>query len=224
MHFWRMSKEMMRIRVYWMQPEYQGAITACRDIDPKNPAPIPKVNELYPTRTLRASLPKECKQCFLASSVEWEKVKAELKKYDRVINETPMNGNCCYKACLQQTSHPDNYDEDDLRRHCSYFLAKYPEVIEPHIREGLEGQTVKSWIINQFEGRMYGDIIALTCISLMWNVAITVITPHMPPMHLFHSKKAKPDIVLVHNGRTGAQGHFTSTGMFQFYVITISAK
>ena len=207
-----MGKEMLRIRLEWMQPEYTGPLTPCHDIDPSKDVHIPTENELYPKRTIRVGLPKDCKACYLSTTVEWEKVKSDLKKFDRTVNATPMDGNCCYNACVQQVSHPDKYDGDDLRKHSSYFFAKYPEVIEPHVKEGLAPHCVRSWIVNMFEGRMFGDVISLTCIAVMWNVAITVVTPQSPPLHIFHNKTKSPDIVLVHNGKKGSEGHFTSTG------------
>lgn len=201
-----------------MDEQFRGPLAACRDINPDDPSPTPKDTELYPKRAERASLKKECKECYLSSGVEWEKVKADLKLYNRCVNKTPMDGNCLYTSVLQQVSYPRDYTSDMLRKQTAYYCTKYPEVIYPYIQTGLRDQCLKSYLINQWEGRMFGDITCLAIIGIMWNIAITVITPHMDPIDIFHDKKESPDVVIIHNGRMGSEGHFTSTGELSLFI------
>lgn len=222
MYFWNIERDAFVIRCGWLNDEMKnGENYTAEDIDPTEERSIPTEAELYPKRTDRVSLAKECRTCYLRNNIEWEKVKQDLQLFNRIVNATPYDGNCLFAAVLQQISHPKGYTAEMMRRQVAYFACKAPEKFFKHVKNALE-TNYRSYCYNLYEGRIYGDIISLTVLAVMWNLAITVLSPNVPALHVYHDKPHNPDIVIVYNGRDGQEGHYTSTGMFNFLLIAIT--
>ena len=50
-------------------------------------------------------------------------------------------------------------------------------------------------------------------IGLKWNLRITVIPPYLSPQNLFQDSE-EADVLIIHNGNEGLEGHYTSTGEY----------
>ena len=97
-----------------------------------------------------------------------------------------MDGNCLYKSMLSQIACDKMYDEDHLRKHIAHYLSEYIEVFFPHFSMWLQDESFESYIRNCFDGRSYADDSIVSVIAVMWNLQITIISPHLPSQHIFH--------------------------------------
>lgn len=210
--FWEIQKTFFLVQKCWKDEALLVNKKKSTEIDPTEDFDVPQEKDLYPSRSQLVSLTKETRACYLKNNVEWEKIKSDLKLFNRVINKTIMDGDCLFSSILSQVSHPVKYTPQMLRKQCAYFAVKNHELFFPHLSESFQDEGYISYFENLFEGRSYGDIIAITVIAVMWNISISIVTPHTSIIHVYHDKPQKPDVVLVHNGRVGSEGHYTSTG------------
>ena len=164
------------------------------------------LKDLYPIANEWKALSEETKKCYLQNNIEMEKIKKELKTYNRKINATPLDGNFLYSSILSQISHDPKYTAAHLRKQVALFLAKYPEVFFDNFKPWLEDQSVESYIRNMYDGHSYGDESAAAVIGVMWNIHITIISPNLPPVHVFHNRPEKLDVIIVHNGQDSPDG------------------
>lgn len=219
--FWDIPFTPLIARATWIDESLKGPFTPADDIDPDNRPEIPSETDLYPKRSQRVSLTAECRMCYLDNNIQYEKIKADLKLFNRIPNKTPMDGDCLFAAVLQQISHPREYTAHMLRKQTAYFATKKPEDFYEHIQSMFSKENnFYNYVMNLYEGRTYGDVATLAIIGVMWNLAISIVTPHLPVIHLFHDKPDSPEVIVIHNGRTGNQGHYTSTGMFTNFFVT----
>ena len=137
-------------------------------------------------------------------------VMKKIDEFGRKVQPVDLNGECAFAAFLKQIAHLDRYKPEDLRHQTAYYMAKYPEVFEPHFSNWFQDESMESFIINMFNGRRYGDVCAFGVIGVMWNIKITIIHPDLENIKIFHNSY-DPDVVLVHNGRDGLEGHYSAT-------------
>ena len=63
------------------------------------------------------------------------------------------------------------------------------------------GESYRSYLLNLFEGMIWGDDIVAAAIGRIFNIASTIIMPILnEPVHLFHDVYDTPDVLLIGNG------------------------
>ena len=92
----------------------------------------------------------------------------------------------------------------------AFHIAKSPELFFHTVKDKLD-HSLESYIWNLYGQYAFGDYIALAVIGLMWKLKITVLVPDKEEIHVFH-RSNNPDVVLVYDNMSGADGHFTTTG------------
>ena len=133
------------------------------------------------------------------------------KNYAHKLKETLQNGNFLYNSILEQIlRHHQRYTSSFLRKQAAFYLASYPEVFASQIK-ALVDEPLESYILNQFHRYAYGDYLILGVIDIMWNLKITIITPELEDIKVFHRSET-PHILIVYNGRDSLEGHYTATG------------
>ena len=68
--------------------------------------------------------------------------------------------------------------------------------------------------MNVWSGLSYGDELCLGVLGYMWNLKITIVSPDMPDVKIFHNDEEDPHIVMVHNGKDGLEGHYSATSEY----------
>ena len=96
-----------------------------------------------------------------------------------------------------------------MRKQVAYFLAKHWNIFSV-TATAITDECLESYVRNIFNGYSYGDLLTLGVTGVMWKVKITVITPDLEEIRVFH-KSDKADIVLVYNSKQGLNGHYCST-------------
>ena len=150
---------------------------------------VSKKKDLYTSEEKKKIKPNEnCVTMFLKSNTKADNIAMFLaREYNRKVKEVPYNG--------KQTA---------------YYLAKFPEKFWLNIKESLEGKSLESYIRNLYSRYSYGDIICLIVIALMWTLKITIVTPNLEDIKIFHNS-SEPDIVVVHNGEDNLNVHYCAT-------------
>ena len=202
----------------WMPETLLGDFKLCSDIDPENRRVL-KVNEVYKTGESKG-MSMLMKQMFLKSKADFEMIEQMLKPLKRSVVPTPMDGECFYKSILNQIDAPADYTTAMLRKQLAFHGCKYYEVFED-LKPYLLDQTYESFLKNTFYGYSYAGIAESVILSHMWNVRISIVAADLPPQHVFHDG-SECELVLVHNGREGSDGHFSGTSKFYYLLIELN--
>lgn len=149
-----------------------------------------------------AEMDETAKKLFLASNDDYQLIQNWLQLLDREPIEVEANQYCVYSAILKQFAHPKGYTVSKFKLHIAYYIGYYLDFFEPYISPILEktGQSVYSYIMNIAIGKNWGDRIVVGAISRMFQVKITILSPHYKtPWKVFHPS-GLPHIVLIMNG------------------------
>ena len=168
------------------------------------------------TKEEKKKLREEVQKCYFASNEDYDAVLVKLAKYGREPDPVKIDGHCMFTAPMKQCSLNRNWTVEDMRHQIAYFMSKMPEQFYQYSLAYLHGQSFQSYILNIWAGLCYGDELCLGCLAHMWNLKITVISPHLPDIKIFHQEE-DPDIILVHNGRDDLEGHYSSTSKYPLF-------
>jgi hypothetical protein len=154
----------------------------------------------------RETLSNESMQFLMRSEEDYGRLLYILGDVGRVPIRTKGDGNCFFRAVLQQIKHNSTwYKPDMLRRQASLFLVKNIVFFKPLLEKYLIGMdmNIVSYILNMASGYIWGDDMMAMVISRMWNIRISVCAPVLDGgrgglKHLMHT--GEPDIVLCSNG------------------------
>ena len=127
------------------------------------------------------------------------------------------DGNCLFNAILQQASHdPVLYTPDHLHHQTAYHMLKNANLFYEYVaQELIDGdESYESYVTNIFNGKIWGDDLMASAVSHMWNIPISVVSPELNTIHLFHD--TTPKIVIMANGDNAYSGrkqmtHFSQT-------------
>lgn len=72
--------------------------------------------------------------------------------------------------------------------------------------------TLETYVRYLFHGKIIGGEVALMALSNMWKVRCGVVTLDDGLVPCGHDGSKKSEVVITHNGRDGALGHFSATG------------
>ena len=108
-----------------------------------------------------------------------------------------LDGNCLFNAILQQVSHdPVLYTPDHLCHQTAYHMLKNADLFYEYVaQELIDGD--ESYVTNIFNGKGGDDLMA-SAVSHMWNIPISIVSPELNTIHLFHDTTLK--IVIMVNG------------------------
>ena len=127
------------------------------------------------------------------------------RTYNRKVKSVEYDGNCVFNAILQQISrYAHKYSAEQLRKQAAYFLAKHWDLFSVTASARTD-ECMESYIRNLYSGHSYADLLTLGVIGAMWKLKITLVTPDLEEIRVFH-KSDKPDIVLVYNNKQGLKG------------------
>ena len=115
--------------------------------------------------------------------------------------KTEPDGNCLFNAILQQVSHdPLLYTPDHLRRQTAYHMLKNADLFYEYVAQELidDDESYESYVTNIFNGKIWGDDLMASAVSHMWNIPISIVSPELNTIHLFHD--TTPKIVIMANG------------------------
>lgn len=155
---------------------------------------------------------EDCLNMYCLSNSDASKIKKKLLKLGREPNPINYTGNSLYEAVLKQISHNRYmYTPILLRKQTAFYMAKWPEKLYPIYRDYIKDtdETYESRLWNIYNGRVIGDELEMSAISLMFGLSITVVTPQRT-VRVFHQCDT-PDVVLVCNEQTGLNKHYTAT-------------
>ena len=196
-----------KIKLLYMDQKCKGKfirsdnnVTTCKAV---------KAETLY-TPKERKVLKSSSVEMYLPSQETEKFVDNHLGKLKQELIQMQLDGNCLYSKVLKQISHLDCYTASDCQQQVAYHAAAnfnvFLEDLEPFTESCYE-----NYLQNIYYNNVCGDLGVLAIIAHMWNVAIDVVSPiHSSVIHIFHDCKV-PDIVLVHNGHQGQDGHFSAT-------------
>ena len=202
----------MKTKLQWLDTKYKGKFIRSLDIDPTKPNKLNK-EELYTDQEKKKLKPDDDYKTICVENNEQAKKIVNFigKNYACKLKETLLNDNCLYNSVLEQISrHCQRYTSSLLRKPAAFYLASYPEVFASQMR-ALVDKPLESYILSQFHRYAYGDYLILGVIAIMWNLKITIITPELEDIKVFH-KSETPHILIVYNGRDSLEGHYTATG------------
>ena len=117
-----------------------------------------------------------------------------------------------YSSIIRQIDAPLTFNSMMLRKQVALFALKNPVLMLPYVERILiDTPSYEHWVHGIASGQLWGDETVLIAISLMWNVAITVIGYNglVPIQHT----RANADIYLLGNGdiTQGDNTHFSGT-------------
>ena len=112
----------------------------------------------------------------------------------------------------QFSRHTHRYTLELLRKQSAYYLAKHLEVFSL-TASAITDECLESYIRNLCFGYAYGDLLCLSMIGYMWKLKITVVTPDLEEIWIYHNS-SNPDIVLAFNAKDSLDGHYCGTGMY----------
>ena len=131
------------------------------------------------------------------------------------MRPVPMDGNCFYHAIRRSIKCPANYSNQFLRRQLTYWMCLHAEEVFPlikdmllyaygHVSEEHEGPySFIQYLRAQMREGEEGDDISLFCISLMWQLRLTVVVAGDFPYQILIRHKdplPKVDLCMVFTG------------------------
>ena len=190
-------------------PEHlKGVFVKSTDIDPTNRQTV-HFSKLY-KRGEGKDLTDDMKRLFLKSKTDHTTILQRLKGLKRVPVPVKTDGECFFTSILIQLNCPKEYTSILFRRQIALHAVKYFDVFEDDITPYLEGSNYESFARNIFYGYSHGTVAESIIITHLWNVRITFVAAELGRQTVFHDGKTT-DIVLLHNGREGCDGHFSGT-------------
>ena len=165
---------------------------------------------------------EEARSFFLCCDQDLVTLKQKAAKYGRELLAVPIDGDCLLHAFRKQCDVNPMWTLMDNRGLLAYYLAKMPEQFILYANPYILNQSYESYILNFFYGYSYGDELIAAVWGHIWNLRVTMISPHTLDLKCFHKEEDFPDVVIVHNGRPGLDGHFFATSKYfmVFYVIS----
>ena len=137
---------------------------------------------------------------------EANKISDQLKKVGKFHYPTKKNKDCLFEAYLSNLNLPKGYDVMKFHRQIAGYGVKNADFFHDKIH--VEGESLESYFRNLASGKSSGDKHTLELISLMWNTRITVLSPHYPPIKIWHSQDVDDShCILVWNGNN----HYVGT-------------
>ena len=130
--------------------------------------------------------------------------------------KTEPDGNCLFNAILQQIHHDkEKYTSDHLRRQTTLHMLKYADIFYEYVAHDLIDfdESYKSYVTNIFNGKIWGDDFMASAIVHMFSIPISIVSPEIPTVDLFHN--VMPQIVIIANGGSSVSRkpttHFSQT-------------
>ena len=128
----------------------------------------------------------------------------------------PPDGNCLFNAILQQIHHDkEKYTPDHLRRQTALHMLKHADMFYEYVAHELIDfdESYKSYVINIFNGKIWGDDLMVSAIVHIFNIPISIVSPEMRTVDLFHNVMTQ--IVIIANGGSSVSRkpttHFSQT-------------
>ena len=208
------TKAVLDTKLAWLDDCMKGELIPSHDNDERDKD---WQKNLY-TKQEKKVISEEAQKCYIWSEEEYQSVCNKLAKYGRIPDPVTIDGDCMFTAPMKQCKLNPNFKAIDMRHQIAYFLSKLPEQFYQYSLPYLEDQSFQSYTLNIWNGLSYGDELCLGVIAYMWNVKITIVSPDMPDLKIFHQDDENPDIILVHNGKEGLEGHYSSTSKYIFFL------
>ena len=212
------SKAILDAKIAWMDDCMKGKFIPSQDNEGRDKN---WQRNLY-TKEEKKIISEEAQKCYMWSNEEYESVCDKIAKYGRIPDPVPIDGHCMFTAVMKQCKLNPNFKVEDMRHQVAYFLSKLPEQFYQYSIPYLEDQSFESYILNVWLGLSYGDELCLGVLGYMWNLKITIVSPDMLDVKIFHTDEEDPDIVLVHNGKDGLEGHYSAMSEYiSFFFLTM---
>ena len=206
----KLTKAVLDAKIAWLDDCMKGEFIPSNDNDERDKN---WQKNLY-TKEEKKMISEEAQKCYMWSNEDYEEVCDKLAKYGRIQDPVPIDGHCMFTAPMKQCKLNPNFKVEDMRHQISYFLSKLPEQFYQYSLPYLEDQSFESYILNMWSEFSYGDVLCLGVLGYMWNLKITVVSPNMPDLQIFHKDEEDPDLVLVRNSKEGLEGHYSSTSKY----------
>ena len=110
----------------------------------------------------------------------------------------PPDGNCLFNAILQQIHHDkEKYTPDHLRRQTALHMLKNTDMFYEYVAHELMDfdESYESYVMNIFNGKIWGDDLMVLAIVHMFNIPISIVSPEIRTVDLFHN--VMPQIVIM---------------------------
>ena len=214
LYFQNVNQQCLEAYIVWLDSKNRGQWIKSSDIDPLKPVKLQKKDLYSPSQRKKIRPSEQCTVMYLDSNQKAKHVSNYLQEnYQRKVKEVDYDGNCMFSSILCQISrHTHRYTPELLRKQTAYYLAKHWEIFSL-TATAITDECLESYIRNLFSGYAYGDLLCLGVIGYMWKLKITVITPDLEEIWIYHNS-SNPDIVLVFNAKDGLDGHYCGTGMY----------
>ena len=203
----RVSQEVLQMKIDWFDPHMKGELIPSPE-DAQNKGK----HQLY-TKEEEKYISEEARSYFLACDSDLEILKNKAAKYGRDLKQVPIDGDCLLHAVRDQTEINPKWSIMENRQTLGFYLAKLPEQFFMYAEAYCTEQSYESYVRNFFNGTSYGDELIAGVWGHIWNMKVTIISPHVEDLKVFHDDDENPDVVIVHNGRPDTDGHYFSTCM-----------
>ena len=203
----QVHKPVLETKLNWLDPYMKGPLVQSDEIDPSTK----KQKRVLYTDEEKKYLSKEAQLYFLSSDDDLKILKDKAAHYGRDLDPVPVDGDCLLHAVRKQCDINPAWTLEENQQTLAFYLAKLPEQFILYTNPYILDQKYESYILNFYHGYSYGDELIASVWGHIWNMKITILSPHMPDLKCFHTEKNFPDIVICHNGKPGIDGHYFAT-------------
>ena len=203
----RVHKSVLETKLNWLDPYMRGPLVQSDEIEPSTK----KQKRVLYTDEEKKYLSKEAQLYFLSSDDDLKILKDKAAHYGHDLDPVPVDGDCLLHAVRKQCDINPVWTLEENRQTLAFYLAKLPEQFILYANPYIHDQKYESYILNFYHGYSYGDELIASVWGHIWNMKITILSPHMPDLKCFHTEKNFPDIVICHNGKPGIDGHYFAT-------------
>ena len=167
--------------------------------------PIPAGMRYPSQRTYNVSedIPIEVQTLRLRSQRQLNIVKNHLSRFDRTAIPTDPGNNNGLRAICMQLHTPKKFRLDAFRHQLASYILQEVDFFFPILQNYLNRKqlTFNSYVQGIYDGVIWCDEYMIGAIVRMFNVRISLVSPHFNDVwHIFHDACEPPDILVIVNG------------------------